>query len=412
MLLVGVQVVRKVINAGGPGRKEGKPAIAVEVATVGTGTIRNIESYSGTLQARSLFNVAPRVAGRIKKLHVDIGDRIESGRLVVELDDEEYVQQEEQAKSELAVSKANVDEAASAMEAAKKEFERSLTLRNKKILSESEMDEAQMQYKAKLAKYNVAQAQVNSKEASLKQAQVQLSYTRIAATWEGDGVRYVGEKFADAGATLKANDLIVSIVDLERLTAVLHVTERDYPKILIGQKVVVSTDAYPGKVFTGTVERLAPVVKETSREARVEVEVPNDGNLLKPGMYIRTRIELARHDRATLASQEALVERGNQRGVFQVDLQARMARFVPVTVGIIEGDQAEILSPDLSGATVVTLGHHLLEDGSGVNIVQSASAIDGQAEGKHSSDRATSASSAPAGATTRDSAGAAAGAGR
>jgi multidrug efflux pump subunit AcrA (membrane-fusion protein) len=114
----------------------------------------------------------------------------------------------------------------------------------------------------------------------------------------------------------------------------------------------------------------------------VEIEIPNSDQLLKPGMFVRARIEFARHDNATLIPLTALVKRDDKQGVFIADFgigqresnherratsDEPRARFVPVTAGIINGELAEITEPEISGL-VITLGNHLLEDGSAITL--------------------------------------------
>ena len=365
--LFGWQVYRKVAaSAKGSGGQRPAVAVAVEVAPVQKINIRDVGQFTGSLLPRSQFIVAPKVPGRLEKLHVDMGDNVRRDQLIAVLDSQEYVQQVEQARAELEVAKATVAECNSSLDVAKREFERAMVLREKKIASESELDEAEARYKACDAKRNVSLAQVAQKDAGLKAAEVRLSYTQIRASWEdGNEVRVVGERFVDEGAMLRANDSIVSVLDVGSLTAVIHVIERDYAKLRVGQTVVATTDAYPGREFPGTVVRVAPLLKETSRQARVEVEVPNPERLLKPGMFVRAQIELDRHDGATVVPFSALARRNGQQGVFLVEPQDMKARFVPVETGIVTGELAEIIQPPLGGL-VVTLGHHLLEDGSTV----------------------------------------------
>jgi RND family efflux transporter MFP subunit len=145
----------------------------------------------------------------------------------------------------------------------------------------------------------------------------------------------------------------------------MHVIERDYSKVRIGQEAIVATDAFPGVTFTGRVLRVAPLLKEASRQARVEIEIPNPDETLKPGMFVRVQIEFAEHTNATVVPVSALVKRDGQGGVFLADTQNLKAHFVPVTVGIVNGELAEIADPPVSGL-VVTLGHHLIEDGSAI----------------------------------------------
>jgi len=212
----------------------------------------------------------------------------------------------------------------------------------------------------------VATAQVSQKEAALKKANIRLSYTQIRVPENNAaGYRVVGERYVDEGTMLAANKPIVSILDIATLIAAIYVIERDYPKIQPGLEAVINTDAFPGRTFTGKVIRMAPLLKEKSREARVEIEIPNEAKLLKPGMFVRVQIQFDQHENATVLPVAALIKRNGIQGVFIADLKEKKARYVPVTVGIVSGARAEVLNPPITGA-VVTLGHHLLEDGGSI----------------------------------------------
>ncbi len=363
--LFGWQVYRRAsISPGKSANRRPGLSVAVEVARIQKTVIRDMELFTGSLLPNSYFVVAPKVAGRIEKLLVDIGDSVKRGELIALLDDEEYVQQIDEARAELEVAKAHVIESQSSLDVSRREFKRAQALRQKKITSESELDVARAQYEAQEAKRKVTLAQVAQKEAALRGAMVRLSYTKIRASWEnGAEHRIIGERFVDEGAMLKANDPIVSILDINSLTGVIHVIERDYSKVRTGQEAIVTTDAFPGVTFTGRIVRVAPLLKETSRQARVEIEIPNPKGILKPGMFVRVKIEFAKKENATVVPLNALVKRNRQQGVFLADVRNMKAHFVPVTVGIINRELAEVVKPSLSGL-VVTLGHHLLEDGS------------------------------------------------
>ncbi len=343
-------------------------AVAVEVVPVKLGTIRDIRLFTGSLLPKSQFIVAPKVNGWLKKLFVNAGDTVKRGQVIALLDDDEFAQQLEQDTAELEVAKATMENCTSDLTVAEREFMRAKTLREKQISSESELDEAEAKFNASQARLKVSQANVNQKKAALKTAQVRLSYTKITAWWEeADETRVIGEKFVDEGALLKANEPIVSILESSVLTGIIYVIERDYPKIRIEQKAKITTDAYPDKTFPGQVVRIAPLLKESSRQARVEVEILNKEGLLKPGMFVRAEIEFARHDDVIVIPATALVERSGEQGVFLADVDSLKVRFVPVTAGVTNGKDVEITQPKLSGM-VVTMGHHLLEDGSAITL--------------------------------------------
>ena len=217
--------------------------VAVEVANVKKITIREIGRFTGSLYPLSKFLVAPKIAGRLEKILVNIGDTVKGGQLVAVLEDEEYRQQVSQVKAELEVARANLQERQNLLENARREFERIVVLRKKKISSESQMDAVESEYKAQQSKLKVAMAQVSQKEATLKMARVRLSYTQIRMSDNNaPGRRVVGERFVDKGAMLASNMPIVSILDIGKLTAVIHVIERDYSKIKQGLKADITAD--------------------------------------------------------------------------------------------------------------------------------------------------------------------------
>ncbi|MCE5327550.1 MAG: efflux RND transporter periplasmic adaptor subunit [Planctomycetaceae bacterium] len=361
-------------TANAPQARRGALAVPVEIAPVVKADIRDVGDFSGTLLPNVQFVMAPRVGGLLVKLTVDVGDSVQPGQLIAAVDDEEYVRQVEAAKAELDVAKATAEDCQTQLDAATKQYDRIKTVYEKKLASELEFDTAEAAFKSQQAKCRLAQAAVAQREAALKEAQVRLAYTKIHAVWQADESattraatqpRVIGERFVHKGAMLSPNDPIVSVLDINTLKAVITVIERDYPKLHIGQEAIIDTDAFPGRTFTGKVARIAPLVKETSRQAQIEIAVPNDDRVLKPGMFIRARIVFAVHPQATVAPLSALVRRNNRRGVFTIDPKELKAVFVPVTEGIVEGQQVEILQPALGGQIAV-LGQHLLNDGAAV----------------------------------------------
>jgi RND family efflux transporter MFP subunit len=364
--LAGWRITQKITSEpkGPPARGKGG-VVAVEVQPVRKETLLQVGRFTGTLHPRAQFVVSPKVSGRLEKLLVNFGDPVKPDQKIAVLDNDEYLLQVDQAKAELEVTEANLEESLSALEISRRELERVKTLRKKMIASESELDRAEAQFRAEAAKQKVARALVAQRTASLRASEVRLSYSQIRVSCEdGEGRSWVvGERFVDEGALLAPNQPIVSVLDIGTLTAVIHVIEKDYPKVRLGQRAVLDTDAYPEKTFSGKVVRTAPLLKETSRQARIEIEIPNPDSLLKPGMFVRIRIEFDRHENATVVPLGALVKRKGVEGLFLADPGGGTARFEPVTLGIVDGNSVEILLPDLSG-WVVTLGQHLLEDGS------------------------------------------------
>ncbi len=350
----------------GPAVKPSGTPVAVKVVAVERKTISQKGQFTGSIFPSSQFVVAPKISGRLEKLLVDMGDWVRKGQLVACLDSQEYKEEVEAARAELEVARANVADCETNLEMARRELERTKVLREKKIASQSELEEAETNYKVREARYKVALAQVEQKKAVLKAAEVRLSFTRIQASWEdGSDRRVVGERFVDTGAMLRANDGIISLLDIDTVKAILHVTEEDYFRIHPGQGVILTAESCPGKRFTGRVVRVAPALKEEVRAGQVEVSVANPGHLLKPGAFVQAEIEFTRHPSAIVIPLSSLTKRENKTGVFLVDSKEKKAHFIPVELGISAGEEVEIVKPELAGY-VVTLGHHLLQDKSSV----------------------------------------------
>lgn len=346
------------------GRDQGR--IPVEMMPVTYGPIELKKNFSGALEAKSEFVVAAKVGGRVERLNVDISDRVERRQVVVELEHEEYLQALAQAEAELRVCRANLTQARSAAEIASRELERVTRLKQRGVASDSQFDSVQAEHLANQAAVEVAAAELLKAEALLETARIRLGYAKVSADWrDGDHDRVVSERYVDEGELVSANTPLLRIVELDPITAVVFVAERDYGRLKLGQPVLLSTDAFPDDHFSGRIERIAPIFQSTSRQARVELILENPDERLKPGMFVRGSVVVERHPEATLIPQQALVRRNDQTGVFIIQREADVVAWQEVKTGITEGDRVEIVSPPLRGQ-VVTLGQQLLRDGSAI----------------------------------------------
>jgi len=161
---------------------------------------------------------------------------------------------------------------------------------------------------------------------------------------------------------LNSGSPLVSVLDIGTLVAEIDVIESDYARVKVGQPASISSDSWPGEEFSGRIARVAPMLKEESRQARVEIEVANPGLKLKPGMYARARITWQIKPQATAVPSAAIYKHKGEEGVFLVDKASSKVSFIPVEKGIVTTKYVEILSPALSGE-VVTLGQDQLDDG-------------------------------------------------
>jgi len=368
-------------GTGGPdGGARGAAPVPVEVAPVERGPIALQRTFSGELAAAEEFVAAPKVSGRVTRVMVKIADPVNRNQVVAELDNDEYVQAVVQARADLVVARATLAEAKSALEIANRELQRTGLLLQRGIASDSEFDAARQDQLARQAQFEVAAAQVSKAEASLETANIRLGYTQVTANWTGgDDNRVVAERYVDEGQTVAANAPLLLIVELNPIVGVVFVTEGDYARMEPGQPVALATDAYPGETFAGRIDRIAPIFRTTSRQARVELTVDNPGHRLKPGMFIRASVVLERVPEATIVPEQALTLRNDRQGVFVVSDDGRAVAWREVRVGIREGGRVQVAGEGLAGR-VVTLGQQLLNDGSAITIP--AAAAPGSGAGK------------------------------
>jgi RND family efflux transporter MFP subunit len=342
--------------------------VPVEVVQIQRGPIELRRTFSGELEALAEFFVAPKVSGRVEHVSVNIADTVKRGQVVAELDNDEYVQAVAQAQADLEVARAKLSEAGSALEIAKREFKRTESLLKRGIASDSEFDVARQNRLARQAQLKVAAAQLTKAESSLETANIRLGYTKVTAGWTGgDELRVVADRFVDEGQTVAANASLLLIVDLNPIVGVIFVTERDYAHLKPGQLVSLTTDAYPGEQYPGRIARIAPIFRKSTRQARIEMIIDNPQHRLKPGMFIRATVVLAREPEAVIIPQQAVTMRDDRSGVFIVREDGRSVAWREIKTGIREGNRVQVEGEGLSGRVVI-LGQQLVKDGSAITI--------------------------------------------
>ncbi len=347
--------------------------VAVETAKVKTADLKDRGIFTGSIRASERFDAAAKINEIIKEIRFDAGDTVNRGDVLAVLDDEEYALAVDKAEADLAVAKANVVDAQRQFEITLRDFERAENLYKQTVISSQEYDKYAATYQAQQAKHEVAQAQVKLAETALRTAKVKLAQTRVVASWPGDSAsRLVAKRYLDPGAIAKTNDPILAIIDISTVKAMIAVNEKDYPKIEVGYRVDITTDAFPGRVFVGEVRRISQELGDLAREAEVEIEVDNPDLALKPGMFIRAEIEFKHADNVPAAPLEAVVRREDgDKGVFVLDRESSQVTFRAVTEGIFDKGLVELIGgKELLGSEVVVMGQHLLKDGTQVVVAE------------------------------------------
>lgn len=189
------------------------------------------------------------------------------------------------------------------------------------------------------------------------------SYTRIVAPFDG----LVTERLADAGALVQnvggqaGARGILKVVRDQTLRVLIPVPELDVPRVRTGGSAVLQVDAYPKDSFTGTITRFASAVDPKSRTMLTEVDLPNPGGRLRPGMYVRVTLTLETHRNALSLPSEAVMGKDDDRFVYTV--KENTAHKTPVKTGVDDGKMVEVTEGLAPGVPVILTGRDTVVDG-------------------------------------------------
>lgn len=308
-------------------------AVPVEVAKVSHRPVA--ASYSGTaaLEALGESQVVAKTSGVALAVLVEEGQVVRAGQALVRLDPDRLRLQVAQAEAQMRKLENN--------------YRRAQQLVEQQMISANDVDQI---------KYDLENARAIYRAAALE-----LSYTTVTAPISG----VVASRSIKSGNFVQINTPIIRIVDQSRLEATLNVPERELSTLKAGLPIALAVDALPGKVFQGTVDRIAPVVDSGSGTFRVVGSFASDG-VLQPGMFGRIRIDYDQRADALVVPRIALLDDGDP-AVFAV--RNGKASRVPVKVGYVDGEWIEVREGLKAGEQVVTAGKVALREGSAVQVI-------------------------------------------
>jgi multidrug efflux pump subunit AcrA (membrane-fusion protein) len=360
-------------------QQHAKP-VKTEVAQVRD--VRRAVDVVGTLAAREEVVVSSEVAGRVARLTHDLGDRVETGTPLVELDREKAEYRTEAQRAALEQARARygassdgalppldkvpeVVSSSATLADAKQRLERAKSLAERKLLAQSDLDAAQTRFDTAQAAYEQAlasarqlRADIEAQSSSLQLAERELRDTVIRAPFEG----YVAERLVSLGQFVQPQTPIMRLVRLHPLKLTAEVPEKFAPWIEAGRPVSVHVDAYPERAFDGKIVRISPSVNLKSRAFAVEGEVPNPDGQLKPGTFARVQITTDHVDRAVTISASAVQSRYGTNRVFVVSEDGQLAGR-EVILGDRLGDRVEVSKGLDAGTLLVAADVEQLADG-------------------------------------------------
>jgi HlyD family secretion protein len=299
------------------------------------GTVTQVVSSTGTLQAVVTVLVGSQISGTIDKLFADFNTKVQAGQVVAQLNQDKFKAAVDQARANLLAAESNLAKAKVSVVDAQRTLQRNRELRKRDLMAQSELDAAQTAYDAALAQLEVNKAQTAQAQAALNQAMVDLNNTVIRSPVDGIVISRNVDVGQTVAASLQAPTLFTIANDLAKMEVHTNVDEADVGNVSEGQEVTFTVDAFPARRFRGRVHQVrnAPTVVQNVVTYDAVVRIDNKELLLKPGMTANVQFLVNRkEDVLTIPNMAMRFKPPDQKNEAQELLRQEQSRAAP-TVG-------------------------------------------------------------------------------
>jgi len=320
--------------------------VEVKVTRPTRGDIVRYVKVPGSIRANQQATLYAKVAGYLKTLTVDKGDRVQAGQALGEIEVPEF-------QADLAKYKAEV-------KVADRDYTRINEAQRKApdLVTPQSVDEA-------LGRLEVAKANVERTETLL-------GYARVTAPFSG----IVTARFVDPGAFIPAatsgsaaqTAAIVTVADFNIVRAQVALPELEASLAQVGQPVKVIVEALAGKTFDASVSRFAYALDDATKTMLVEADLPNPDLSLRPSMYAIVKVGVDKHKDTLLIPVEALVMEKANASVFIAE--GGKAKKKPIKVGFNDGAKLEVLNGLTGNEEVILVGKLTLADDAPISVVE------------------------------------------
>ncbi len=318
------------LRRGGKDDEDEVEIVPVELATVERRDVPSYLSATASLEPEKQVEIQAKASGQVVSLEVEEGDRVRQGQTLAVLDGD--------------AQRVALEEATLRVRSLQLEYDRSLALHAEQGISDRELQDVRFRYE--------------QADAQRKAAQLGLDHTRILAPFAGQ----VTQRYIDPGQHLVVGSSLFSLVDTDPLLARIHLPEKQAIHILPRQQLVINPDTRPDLDLPGEVLRIAPIVDTRTGTVKVTCQITGAAAVLKPGSFVRVRIQTDMHPDVPVIPKRALVPEGGETYVFQAVADSVIK--VGVHTGYSNGRFVEITDGLALGDRVVTVGTGSLKTGS------------------------------------------------
>jgi len=347
-------------------RLKGDKGAEVDMGYPQMRSITEVIPANGKIHPVTEVKISPDVSGEIVELNVKEGDHVKKGDLLIKIKQDVYISTRDRMEASLNSARAQYQQQEASYRKSELNFHRNEKLYAQKAISQAEYETAQSEYLVAQEQLNACKFNIGSAEASLKEAQENLVKTTIYAPMDGVVSKLSVEKGERVvGTSQMAGTEMLRIADMEVMEVVVDVNENDIIRLKLRDTASISVDAYPGRIFTGVVTRIANSAKNidattdqvTNFEVRVVVLASSYSDLIgegripfRPGMSASVSIETMTKDGILTVPLQAVTARKNLSDtvsatgeyVFVVNDSTMCVTAVPVCSGIQDIDFIEI----------------------------------------------------------------------
>lgn len=324
-------------------------APSVMVVPVELRNIRDRIEATGELVARSTASLAAQVGGEITVMHVEEGDEVDAGQVLLEIDPQ-------RRQLEFANQTALVAQARAKLADTLREGKRIQNLRARGAVSDAKVDEAETQIE-------LARSAVEGAEAQRGLAQRALSDSKIVAPFSGR----VSRRLVSKGEYVVTGHALFELVDPLHMEVEFHLAERDSSLVEMGDIVEVRVAPFPDEVFPALVSVIAPTIDSKTRTLRVKARVENEEGRLRPGLFARADLGINERADVAMIPEDAIVLRASGTVVFRL-VNGNEVERVQITTGVYRDGWVEVASGLGAADVVVVRGQSRLIDGNVVDI--------------------------------------------
>lgn len=323
---------------------------AQATAVVQKGDLEDTVSATGTLQPRDYVDVGTQVSGQVKKLHVEIGDRVEKGQLLAEIDSTVYQTRVEATQAQLRNQQAQLAERQANLRLAEQKAQRQANMMREQATTAEAVQVAQAELAAAKAQINSLKAQIQQTESTLRGDRANLEYTKIYAPMAGTVVTQAAKQ----GQTLNANQsapIVLRIADLSSMTVQTQVSEADVSRLRVGMPVYFTTLGDQRKRWYGELRQVNPTPEVLNNVVLYNAlfDVPNPDGALMTQMTAQVFFVVAEAKDAVLVPLNAL-----NRNVVRVVHEDGSIANREVKIGTRNRVMAQIVSGLQPGERVAT----------------------------------------------------------